>query len=144
MGVDGGGSGRSARTIGPALAVALLVSLTLVAFAVARSQRSRPDIVNTVEVRSAVLPDGVATIGFDLTRSDLRADVLVIENEGTDQVRALQLGEPLEAGRQSFEWDLRADDGDLVEEGDYAIEVILGEQGRDIRPPERIEVREDG
>lgn len=133
--------GRGASLGGRALLVALLIAAALGSFVIARSQRSQPDIVNSVELGTAALPDGEAPVAFQLTRADDRVDVLVIENQGTEQVRALRRGAPLEAGRQRFSWDLRRDDGKLVEPGSYAIRVILGEQGRDIRPPGRIEVR---
>lgn len=133
-----------ARGRGGALLVGLLIVASLASFALARSQRSQPDVVNSVELGTAELPDGEAEVAFDLTRPDERADVLVIENSTTEQVRALQLAAPLEEGRQRFEWDLRRDDGELVEPGSYAIQVILGDQGRDIRPPGRIEVRPSG
>lgn len=133
-----------ASSLGRVLLIVALISASLLAFGLARSQRSQPDIVNSVELGTAALPDGEATIAFDLTRADQRADVLVIENTGTAQVRALQLGQRLGVGSHRFSWDLRRDDGAPVEPGSYAIQVILGEQGRDIRPPGRIEVTEPG
>ncbi len=43
----------------------------------------------------------------------------------------------------STRWDGVADDGDLAPAGQYALKVVLGEQGREILPPGRIEVGED-
>ena len=130
----------AARRLGTAL-LALLVAAAVGAFALAREVRAEPDIVNSVVVTPRLDPGpGVrARISFDLTRPDGRADVLVIDAAG-NQVRALQLGMPLAVGPQSFAWDGRADDGSPVSPGDYRIEVILGEQGREIEPPGTIEV----
>ena len=133
-------SGRPAgRSLGTLLLVALLV-LSVAAFAGTRLLRSEADIVNTVVVSAELDPAGEpATIRFELTRADLRADVLILDGSGAP-VRALALGVPLEAGPHTYRWDGRGDDGEVVPPGDYRIRVVLGEQGREIEPPGTIEV----
>lgn len=121
------------------LLLALLLILSVAAFAGTRILRSEADIVNSVVVSPELDPETGASIEFELTRADSRADVLVVDSEGT-QVRALDLGVPLEPGPQSYSWDGRADDGEPAPAGQYRIRVILAEQGRDIEPPGTIEV----
>ena len=138
-------AGAGAR-LGTVLFAALLV-VAVAAFAVTRAVRSGDDLVNTVELSKRLEPGGSARVAFDLARGDDSADVLIIDgNPGGDdrQVRALALGANLDAGSQSFEWDGRGDDGELVPPGLYALRVILGEQGRDILPPGRIRVVGEG
>lgn len=128
--------GRSLGT----LLLALLLVLSVAAFAATRALRSEADIVNTVVVSEHLDPAGEpATIRFELTRSDARADVLILDEAGAP-VRALALGVPLEAGSHLYRWDGRGDDGEDVAPGDYRIRVVLGEQGREIEPPGTIEV----
>jgi flagellar hook assembly protein FlgD len=135
-----GSSGRPAgRSLGTLLLVGLLV-LSVAAFAATRALRSEADIVNTVVVSAQLDPAGEpASIRFELTRADRRADVLILDESG-EPVRALALGVPLEAGPQAYRWDGRADDGEVVPPGDYRIRVVLGDQGREIEPPGTIEV----
>ena len=133
--------GRPAgRSLGTLLLVALLV-LSVAAFAGTRVLRSEPDVVNTVVVSPQLDPAAgePASIRFELTRADARADVLVIDGSGA-QIRALRLGEPLDSGPHVFHWDGRGDDGETVADGDYRLRVVLGEQGLEIEPPGTIEV----
>lgn len=133
--------GRPAgRSLGTLLLVLLLV-LSIAAFAGTRVLRSEADVVNTVVVSPEVVAGAgePASIRFELTLADERADVLIIDGSGA-QVRALALGVPLDAGPHSFRWDGRSDDGEPAAAGDYRIRVVLGEQGREIEPPGTIEV----
>ena len=133
--------GRPAgRSLGTLLLVGLLV-LSVAAFAGTRVLRSEADVVNTVVVSPEVVAGTgePASIRFELTLADERADVLIIDGSGA-QVRALALGVALDAGPHSFRWDGRSDDGEPAAEGEYRIRVVLGEQGREIEPPGTIEV----
>jgi hypothetical protein len=120
------------------------VVLAVAGFAVTRAVRAGDDLVNTVQLtRSFTVPGEEARVSFNLARADGSVDVLIIDGRagGDDaQVRALALGADLPAGRQTFTWDGLGDDGEPVEPGPYALEVILGDQGRDILPPGRIRV----
>ena len=119
--------------------LALMLVLGVATFAVTRELRAQPDVVNTVVVPSTLEPGRQASISFVLARPDDSADVLIIDQSGAP-VRALQSGAVLEAGPQSLRWDGRADDGSAVPAGGYRLEVILGQQGREIQPPGTIEV----
>ncbi len=73
--------------------------------------------------------------------------MLIIDgNEGGDGdlVATLASGEDLAAGPHTYAWDGRTDSGDRAPPGLYALEVVLGEQGRDVKPPGRIEVPDRG
>ena len=137
--------GRGAAPRGANLAAALfacLLLLTVAAFAVERVARSSDDLVNTV-VLSPTLEDGPADVTFTLAKPDSDVDVLIIDgNEDSDGavVATLAEGEDLTAGEHTYSWDGRDDDGDPAPIGLYALEVVLGEQGRDVKPPGRIEV----
>lgn len=134
-------SGRGAgRSLGTLLLAALLV-LSVAVFAGTRELRSEPDVVNSVVVtpEASTLGGEQASVRFELTRADDRADVLVIDDEG-NEVRALERGAALEAGPHSYRWDLKAESGAPVPPGPYRLRVVLGEQGREIEPPGTIEV----
>jgi flagellar hook assembly protein FlgD len=133
--------GRRGADLGAVLFACLLV-LTFAAFAVERAARSADDLVNTV-VLSPQLEGGRAEVRFTLAESDSNVDVLIIDgNEGSngDLVATLASGEDLAAGPHTYEWDGRTDSGERAPPGLYALEVVLGEQGRDVKPPGRIEV----
>lgn len=140
-------AGRAARGahLGAVLFACLLV-LTVATFAVERAARSSDDVVNTVEL-SPTLEGGTATVAFTLAEPDADVDVLIIDgNEGSDEdvVATLVEGEDLAAGPHEYAWDGRTDAGDRAPIGLYALEVVLGEQDRDVKPPGRIEISEDG
>ena len=124
---------------GPLL-LALLLALTVAAFGATRVLRSQDDIVNTVKLTDSIARGEPAQISFRLTDPEPRADVLIVDSDGS-QVRALALGRPLEAGAHAFRWDGSSDEGEAVAAGSYRLRVILTEQGRDIEPPGAIEVR---
>lgn len=127
---------------GGQLGAALLIALALLAvggFVVTRIARGGDDIVNTVALTPALERGEKAEVAFTLTRADADADVLVIDGFGR-RVRALEQAADLAAGRQELSWDGRDDDGRPVPPGPYALRIVLGEQGRDIRPPGRIRV----
>lgn len=126
-----------------ALAALLLLALALAGFTVTRAARLDDDVVNTVALSESLTPGAVAEISFVTTDPDARADVLITDTEDR-QVRALALGQQLDAGPHRYRWDGTADDGSPVAAGEYGIRVILGEQGRDVKPPGRITVMEDG
>ena len=133
-------AGRGAQ-LGAVLFAVLLV-LTVVTFAVERAARSSDDVVNTVEL-SPTLEDGAANVSFALTDPDSDVDVLIIDgNEDSDGrvVATLAEGEDLGAGPHTFTWDGRTDDGDEAPVGLYALEVVLGDEERDVKLPGRIEV----
>lgn len=125
------------------MVVLAMLLVTLGAFALTRALRLQDDIVNAVVLTESIRPGERAKIRFTTTEPDSRADVLVTDVEDR-QVRALLLGEPLAAGPHTYEWDGLADDGDPVAEGQYGIRVILRDQGRDIKPPNRISVERGG
>ena len=116
-----------------------LIALTLVGFAVTRGVRVRDDIVNTVRISTEIGPGEKARIRFTTTIADDRADVLITDSSDR-QVRALALGVPLGATVHRYTWDGTGDDGRRVAAGEYGIRVILGEAGRDIKPPGRVRV----
>ena len=120
------------------LLLALLL-LSVAGFAVTRGVRVRDDVVNTVVLSKRVAPGGRAEISFRTTVSDARADVLITDTSDR-QVRALQLGQSLQSGPHVFTWDGTRDDGSPATPGAYGIRVILGDHGRDIKPPGRIEL----
>jgi flagellar hook assembly protein FlgD len=133
--------GRRGADLGAVLFACLLV-LTFAVFAVERAARSADDLVNTV-VLSPQLEGGRAEVRFTLAEPDSNVDVLIIDgNEGSngDLVATLASGEDLAAGPHTYEWDGRTDSGERAPPGLYALEVVLGEQGRDVKPPGRIEV----
>jgi flagellar hook assembly protein FlgD len=139
--------GRAPRgaNLGALLCACLLV-LTVAVFAVERAARSTDDLVNTVEL-SPQLENGRAEVAFTLAEPDSDVDVLIIdgnEDSDGDVVATLAEGEDLDAGPHEFIWNGRTDGGDPAAPGLYAIEVVLGEQGRDVKPPGRIEVPERG
>lgn len=139
----GAGSGAPRRRSGPAplrtLLFVLLAVLTVAAFAVTRAVRATDDIVNTVVLTPTLERGDEAEVGFTLTKPDSSADVLIV-NRAKEQVRALALDVSLDAGPQELSWDGRGDDGEPVAQGVYGIRVILGELGRDIKPPGTIRV----
>jgi hypothetical protein len=122
------------------------MALAVVSFAVTRAVRAGDDLVNTVVLtKSFTVPGENAQVSFNLARADGSVDVLIIDGRAggdDEQVRALALGADLPAGKQTFSWDGLGDDGEPVEPGAYALEVILGDEGRDILPPGRIRVQE--
>jgi flagellar hook assembly protein FlgD len=137
---------RASGKLGAVLFAALLV-IAVAAFAVTRAVRSEDDLVNTVELTKRLEPGGSARVSFDLAQPDGDVDVLIIDGSpgGDDaQVRALALGEDLAAGAHTYRWDGRDDAGRPVPPGLYALEVVLGEEGRDILPPGRIRVARGG
>lgn len=138
----GSETGIDGARLGTALLLLLLL-LSLAGFTITRSFRVRDDVVNTVVLSERIAPGERAEIGFNTTLDDSRADVLITDTEDR-QVRALLLGRPLPAGPHRFSWDGIGDDGAAVPEGEYGIRVILGEEGRDIKPPGRIAVVEQG
>lgn len=146
----GGRPGRIGTALGTALFVALAL-LALGAFAITLAARSGDDLVNSVDL-SPVLIRGIpahdeARVSFSLAEPDDSVDVLIIDGDPGDddaQVRALALGQDLEAGEQVYRWDGLADDGEPAPPGLYALRVVLGQQGRDILPPGRIEVLDAG
>ncbi len=133
--------GRRGADLGAVLFACLLV-LTFAVFAVERAARSADDLVNTV-VLSPQLEGGRAEVRFTLAEPDSNVDVLIIDGtEGSngDLVATLASGEDLAAGPHTYEWDGRTDSGERAPPGLYALEVVLGEQGRDVKPPGRIRV----
>lgn len=142
-----GAAGRRGTALGAALFIAL-IALAIVGFAVTRAARSSDDLVNSVEL-SPRLDHGKARVAFRLAKPDDSVDVLIIDGDpggGDAEVRALALGEDLAAGEHVYTWDGITADGDEAPPGLYALRIVLGEQGRDILPPGRIEVgpRGDG
>lgn len=129
-----------------AILFACLLVLAVAAFAVERVGRSSDDLVNTV-VLSPRLERGEAEVAFTLAEPDSAVDVLIIdgnEDSDGDVVATLARGEDLEAGPHTYSWDGRSDSGDPAPPGLYALEVVLGAQGRDVKPPGRIEVPDRG
>lgn len=121
---------------------AVLVVLSVGAFAAERSARSSDDLVNTVVLEPTLGVDG-ASVEFTLAKADDDVTVRVIDgNEGSEGavVATLAEGENLAAGPQAYEWDGKTDEGVRAPAGLYALEVLLGQQGRDVEPPGRIEI----
>ena len=134
-------AGRGAQ-LGAVLFAVLLV-LAVATFAVERAARSSDDVVNTVELRATTFAGRPADVRFTLTEPDSDVDVLIIDgNESSDGdlVATLVEGQDLDAGPHTYIWDGRTDSGERAPPGLYALEVVLGEQGRDVKPPGRIEV----
>lgn len=130
-----------------ALLLVALATLAVAVFAITRAVRSGDDLVNTVELSPRLEPGGEAEVRFTLAEPDADVDVLIIDGhpDADDElVRALELGADLPAGPQAFTWDGTTDGGEPAPPGLYALRVILGEADRDILPPGRIEVPEEG
>jgi hypothetical protein len=124
-----------------AVLFACLVVLTVAVFAVERAARSADDVVNTVVLSKSGNRD--SEVSFTLAQADSDVDVLIIDgNEGSDGdvVATLAEDEDLAAGEHTYHWDGLGDDGWPVLPGLYALEVVLGEAGRDVKPPGRIEI----
>ncbi|MEZ5074860.1 MAG: FlgD immunoglobulin-like domain containing protein [Solirubrobacterales bacterium] len=139
-----GAAGRGASA-GAALFACLFV-LTVAAFAIERIARSSDDLVNTVVLSPELTADGAAAT-FTLAKPDSDVDVLIIDgDEGSDGglVATLASGADLAAGPHTYTWDGRTDAGERAPPGLYALEVVLGAQGRDVKPPGRIEVPDRG
>ena len=139
-----GGASRGPH-LGAILFACLLV-LAIAAFAVERVSRSSDDVVNTVEL-APTLEGGTADVTFTLANPDSDVDVLIIDGDvdgDGDLVATLASGEDLAAGPHTYAWDGRTDSGDRAAPGLYALEVVLGEQDRDVKPPGRIEVPDRG
>lgn len=131
--------------LGAVLFVCLL-ALTVAVFALERVARSSDDVVNTV-VLSPQPEGGRAEVTFTLAGPDDDVDVLIIDgNEGSDGdlVATLAEGAALDRGLHAYTWDGRTDAGGRAPPGLYALEVVLGEAGRDVKPPGRIEVPDRG
>jgi hypothetical protein len=129
-----------------AILFACLLVLSVAGFAVERAARSSDDVVNTVAL-APQLEHGRAEVAFTLADPDDDVDVLIIDgNEDSDGavVATLAAGEDLDAGPHTFSWDGRTDAGDRAPPGLYALEVVLGEAGRDVKPPGRIEIPDRG
>ncbi len=128
-------------TLGAVL-FAALVLLSIGAFAIERAARSSDDLVNTVVLSPQLGTDG-ARIEFTLAEPDADVDVLIIEgDEGSEgaPVRVLEAGADLQSGPHVYRWDGLDDAGGRAPAGLYALEVLLGQQDRDVRPPGRIEI----
>ena len=139
-----GGASRGAH-LGAILFACLLV-LAIAAFAVERGSRSSDDVVNTV-VLEPTLEGGTADVTFTLANPDSDVDVLIIDGDvdsDGDLVATLASGDALAAGPHTYTWDGHTDSGDRAAPGLYALEVDLGEQDRDVKPPGRIEVPDRG
>jgi len=142
-----GGGARRGASLGAVLFASLL-ALAVAAFAVERLARSSDDLVNTVVLSPELEPHASgAEVRFTLAKPDADVDVLIIDgNEGSDGavVTTLASGADLAAGPHTYTWGGRTDSGGRAPPGLYALEVVLGEAGRDIKPPGRIEVPDDG
>lgn len=141
--MSSGPAGRGAHL--GAVLFAVLLLLTIATFAVERVARSSDDVVNTVVLSQSDNRDSEVT--FTLAKPDSDVDVLIIDgNEGSDGdvVATLAEGVDLAAGEHTYAWDGRSDDGLPVLPGLYALEVVLGEQDRDVKPPGRIEISDGG
>ncbi len=99
--------------------------------------------LSPVLIRGIPAHDEALRVSFTLANADDSVDVLIIDGDpGSDdeQVRALTLGEDLGAGEHVYHRDGLRDDREPAAPGLYALRVVLGEEGRDILPPGRIEV----
>ena len=134
---------RSGGSRAGAWLLVLLLVLSVGAFGLTRVLRSEDDIVNTVVLTPEVLPGEPATVSFETTIDDGRADVLIVDGEEV-RVAALQEDEPLSAGAHEFTWDGKTDDGAEAPPGQYGIRVVLEEEGRDIVPPGSIFIQDPG
>ena len=74
-----------------------------------------------------------------LLRGPERLDVSVVDSEGAHIARIAEK-QDLPAGRASFEWDGRDDDGDVVPDGLYRLQVRLEHDRRTILIPKTIVV----
>jgi flagellar hook assembly protein FlgD len=126
-----------------AIAIGLLLVLSVTTFAATRALRAQDDIVNTVVLSRKLPPERPARISFVLARADGRADVLILTRGGAP-VRTLVRGAELEQGPHTFRWDGTRDDGAPARPGRYRLRVVLGEQDRVIEPPGSIRVRDRG
>jgi hypothetical protein len=126
-----------------AAAFALLVLLSLGAFALTRELRSRDDLVNSVELSPSLLPGDEARVAFRLSEPDGAVDVLIL-TRGGEPIRTLLSGRPLESGTHELRWDGLDDAGAPAPSGGYRLRVNLGEQEREIEPPGEIVVRGPG
>jgi FlgD Ig-like domain len=131
------------RRLAPILLVVALLAGTATAFAVSEQLKLEPVPVTGTRVDKVFSPvcdcdQEQAEISFRL-RKDGRVTVELIDDED-DVVRTLADDERLDAGRVTFHWDGRDDDGTVVAEASYRPRVRLREHGREIVMPNPIRV----
>jgi hypothetical protein len=129
------------RRLGPTLLVVALLAGTATAFAVSEQLKLEPVPVTGTRVSKVFSPvcgceQARAEISFRL-RKDGQVTVELLDADD-DVVRTLADDERLEAGRTTFRWDGRTDDGELVPEASYRPRVRLREHGREINLPNSI------
>ena len=83
-------------------------------------------------------PTAVARLRL-LFREAETVDATVVDSQG-NAVRTLASGEAVPAGRHTFLWDGRDDDGELVPDGVYRLRLRLEREGRTIAVPTTIRV----
>ena len=83
-------------------------------------------------------PTAVARLRL-LFRKAETVDATVVDSQG-NAVRTLASGEAVPAGRHTFLWDGRDDDGELVPDGVYRLRLRLERVGRTIAVPTTIRV----
>ena len=131
------------RRLAPTLLVVALLAGTAPAFAVSEQLKLEPVPVTGTRVTKVFSPvcgcdQANAFVSFRL-RKNGRVTVELLD--GSDEVvRTLARGEPLDAGRATFRWDGRTDDGAPAPEGTYRPRVRLREHGREINLPNPIRV----
>jgi flagellar hook capping protein FlgD len=81
-------------------------------------------------------PHSVVQLSLLLRRPET-LDVSVVDSDG-DHVATLAEGDDAEAGRVSFEWDGRNDDGDVVPDGLYRLKLRLEHDRRTILIPKTV------
>lgn len=134
-------SANASEEAGRPLATALFAAVALIAIgalALTQELRSRPDVVNSVQIRS-VAEQSAAHIRFRLTKDDDDATVAIISRDGSVVAEPLN-GEPVSAGQIRLRWDGTTQAGDPAPPGRYRVRFDLGELGRRAFLPGKIRI----
>ena len=127
--------------------VLLLVALiggTSAAFAITQSLKNERSPVGVPRFTPRVIaptcdcPGAVAELALRMRSAD-RVTAEIVDADG-DTVRILATDEPVRRGPLSFQWDGRADDGAVAQDGRYRLKVDLEREGRTLLLPTTITV----
>jgi len=124
----------------PTVVVLALLGCTAAAFAVTENLKLEKSPISRTSVDKVVAPDSLshktASIQFEL-RKPGRLTVEIVNGSGA-VVRTLARSRPASRGAQLFNWNGRADSGEVVPDGTYRPRVHLSAEHRTILLPNPI------